>query len=109
MMQECTTNFSLQAFPTLDLVSSHSAQPKDTPFRFLAPILAIVLQHRFKVLQQKVPPTQMYFDFYMPLNSTAQTPAFFIILQHLISILTLNYITTLLSHWRSEIHQQPAQ
>jgi hypothetical protein len=52
-MQKYTTYFSLQIFPTIDLVSSHSTQPKDTPLRFLTPTLAAVLQHKFKVLQQK--------------------------------------------------------
>jgi hypothetical protein len=72
--------------------------------RFLAPILATVLQHRFKVLQQKVPHSQMHFDFYMPLKSTIQTHVFFITPQHqpLISILISNYTTTQLSHWHSK-------
>jgi hypothetical protein len=75
--------------------------------RFLAPTLVAVLQHRFKVLQQKVSSSQMHLDFYMSLNFIAQTHVFFIILQHqpLISILTLNYTTIKLSHWRSGIHQ----
>ncbi len=47
-MQEYTIDFSLQAFPTLDLV------PFILP-NLRTPTLAIVLQHRFKVLQQKFP------------------------------------------------------
>ncbi len=52
----------------------------------------------------------MLLDFYMPFSSIAQTPQFFII-QHqpIISILTLIYTTTLLSHWHNEVHQQLAQ
>jgi hypothetical protein len=36
---------------------SHSAQLEDTPLKFLAPTLVVVLQHGFKVLQQKFPPS----------------------------------------------------
>jgi hypothetical protein len=89
----------------------HYAQPKDTPLRFLAPTLVIVLQHKFKVLQQKFPPSHMHLDFYMSISSTTWTPSFFIIPQHqpLISILILNHTIILLSHWRSKIHQRLAQ
>jgi hypothetical protein len=45
--------FFFSSFP--HFCSSHSAQLDDTPLRFWAPILANVLQHRFKVLQQKFP------------------------------------------------------
>ncbi len=53
----------------------------------------------------------MHLDFYMPLNFITRTPSFFIIPQHqpFISILTLNYTTILLNHWRNEIHQRLAQ
>ncbi len=62
----------------------------------------------------------MLFVFYMPLSSMAQTPQFFIIPQHpqffiiprhqpLISIPTMIYTITLLSHWRSGGHQQLAK
>jgi hypothetical protein len=61
-MQEYTIDFSLQAFPTLDFVS-FILPNLDTPLRFLAPILAIVLQYKFKVLQQKVPLSHMHLDF----------------------------------------------
>jgi hypothetical protein len=40
------------------------------------------LQHGFKVLQQKVPPSQMHLDFYMPFSSTTRTSFVFIIFQH---------------------------
>jgi hypothetical protein len=69
-MQEYTIDFSLQAFPILDFVS-FILPNLDTPLRFLAPILAVVLQYRFKVLQQKVLLSQMHLDFYMPFSSTS--------------------------------------
>jgi hypothetical protein len=48
--------FFSSSFPHSWPCFSHSTQPKNTPLRFLAPILAVVLQHRFKVLQQKSSP-----------------------------------------------------
>jgi len=47
--------FFSSSFPHSWPCFSHSAQHEDTPLKFLASTLAAVLQHRFKVLQQKFP------------------------------------------------------
>ncbi len=109
-MQKYTTNFSLQILPTFDLVSFHSTQLKDTLLRFLTPTLAIVLQHRFKVLQQKNYPFLNAFELLFATQFYSSDPCFFIISQHqpLISILTLNYTTTLLNNWCSRIDAPPS-
>jgi len=53
-MQKHTIDFSLQAFPTLDLVSIILPNLRTALWGFWHPLVAI-LQHRFKVLQKNSP------------------------------------------------------
>jgi hypothetical protein len=85
--------FFSSSFPHSWSCSSHFAQPKDTLSRFLAPTITIVLQHRFKVLQQKFPLPKCILIFIchsiLPLKPFISSSSFKH--QSLIAILTSNY------------------